>query len=108
VGHTGIHVVPGGRSQVGQRGHSILLAVLPSGRLADTHRQVAGRAGDVGRRRGRVRRRVLRGQPEPGQPENVRPGAARRLPGARHIFPFGRVRVAVPHPERHQATGRPE
>jgi len=108
VGHTGVHVVPGGRSQVGQRGDRVLLAILSLGRLADTHRQVAGCAGHVGRRRGRVRRRVLRGQPEPGQPENVRPGTARRLPSVGHIVLVGRVRVAVPHSECHQATGGPK
>jgi len=60
-------MVLGGWSQVGKRGDRVLLTILPPGRLADTHSQVAWRAGHVGRRRGRVRWRMLRGKPEPGQ-----------------------------------------
>lgn len=108
VGHTGVHVVPGRWSEMGKRSDSVVLAVLPFGCVVDTDRQVSGRVGHVGRGRRRFRRRVLRGQPERRQLENVRAGAAHRVLGAGRVVPVGRLRVAVPHPKRDQAASGPQ
>jgi hypothetical protein len=86
----------------GDRG---LLAVLPPGRVAGADDQVGGRVGDERRGRRPGGGRVLRGQPERGQPAAVRDGAAGCLPLPGHVVPAGRLRVALSHPQRHQAAG---
>lgn len=106
VGDPHVHLVPGRRLQVEQRGHRQLLAILSSSRLAGTHGEVSRSADLLGRRWRSCRWDLLGGQPESDESATFRPHTTHHLPHHRYVVLVWRLRVAVPHPQHVQEPGR--
>ena len=106
MGDTITNVVPGCRTQVGQRGDRPLLSVLPPGGVDRAGHADSSGPAHGGRRRRPAGRRLPHRRPTDVDAALVGPPAAGTAPGTRRRIPAGRTGRTGSHPPRAQGAGK--